>query len=134
MRQNGRCEQRFHELICTDLPADDLERLAPVDALLRGAAARDREEAASLPPRARFSECPSSGAFKADAERAMTATNGSTWPGLDHQTHELKLTFGQRALVYKSLQAVKTLGALSPQDELLNDTIQLVDLAMTEAV
>jgi hypothetical protein len=81
MRQNGRCEKRFHELICTDLPADDL------------------------------SECPSSGAFKADAERAMTATNGSMWPGLDHQTHELKLTFGQLALVYKSLQAVKTLGA-----------------------
>jgi hypothetical protein len=38
------------------------------------------------------------------------------------------------ALVHKSLQAVKTLGALPPQDELLNDTIQLVDQAMKRAV
>jgi hypothetical protein len=38
------------------------------------------------------------------------------------------------ALVYKSLQAVKTFGALPPQDELLKDTIQLVDEAMNKAV
>jgi hypothetical protein len=30
MRQNACCEQRFREWICTDLPADDLERLARV--------------------------------------------------------------------------------------------------------
>jgi hypothetical protein len=35
---------------------------------------------------------------------------------------------------YKSLQAVKTLGALPPQDELLNDTIQLVDQALNAAI
>jgi hypothetical protein len=29
---------------------------------------------------------------------------------------------------------VKTLGALPPQDELLNDTIQLVDQALNRAV
>jgi hypothetical protein len=52
----------------------------------------------------------------------------------DQQTHELKLTFGELALVYKSLQAVKTLGALPPQDELLNDTIQLVDQALSNAI
>jgi hypothetical protein len=34
----------------------------------------------------------------------------------------------------KSLQAVKTLGVLSPQDELLSDTIQLVDQALNRAV
>jgi hypothetical protein len=65
---------------------------------------------------------------------ATPATTGSTEPRRDDQTHALKLTFAQLALVYKSLQAVKTLGALPPQDELLNDTIQLVDLAMKEAV
>jgi hypothetical protein len=52
----------------------------------------------------------------------------------DAQTHELKLTFGELALIYKSLQAVKTLGALPPQDEVLNDTIQLVDQALNRAV
>jgi hypothetical protein len=30
-------------------------------------------------------------------------------------------------LIHKSLEAVKTLGALPPQDELLEDTIQAVD-------
>jgi hypothetical protein len=48
--------------------------------------------------------------------------------------HELDVTFDQLALIYKSLQAVKTLGALPPQDELLNDTIDLVDQALTRAV
>jgi hypothetical protein len=46
---------------------------------------------------------------------------------------ELKLTFSELTLIHKSLQAVKTLGALS-QDELLNDTIHVVDLALNEAV
>ena len=50
------------------------------------------------------------------------------------QTHELDLTFAELALIYKSLQAAKALGALPPQDELLNDTIQLVDQALNRAV
>lgn len=50
------------------------------------------------------------------------------------RAHELELTFDQLALIYKSLQAAKTLGALPPQDELLNDTIDLVDQALTRAV
>ena len=50
------------------------------------------------------------------------------------RAHELEVTFDQLALIYKSLQAVKTLGALPPQDELLNDTIDLVDQALTRAV
>jgi hypothetical protein len=45
--------------------------------------------------------------------------------------HEVALTFDELALIYKSLEATKTLGALPPQDELLDDTIQLVDLALT---
>jgi hypothetical protein len=50
---------------------------------------------------------------------------------------ELTLTFDELALIYKSLQAVKTLGALalpSEEDELLDDTIQLVDQALNGAI
>ena len=45
----------------------------------------------------------------------------------------LQLTFDELALIYKSLQAAKALGALPPQDELLNDRIQLVDQALNRA-
>jgi hypothetical protein len=55
-------------------------------------------------------------------------------PRSDAQTRELKLTFDELALIYKSLQAVKTLGALPPQDEVLNDAMQLVDEALNRAV
>jgi hypothetical protein len=64
---------------------------------------------------------------------APSATTGSAPRSPDTQMHELRLTFGELALIYKSLQAVKTLGALPPQDELLNDTIQLVDQALNRA-
>jgi hypothetical protein len=57
-----------------------------------------------------------------------------TMPRTDAQTHELKLTFDELALVYKSLQAVKALGALPPQDEVLNDALPLVDEALNRAV
>ena len=50
------------------------------------------------------------------------------------RAHELEVTFDQLALIYKSLQAVKTLGALPPQDELLNDTLDVVDQALKRAV
>jgi hypothetical protein len=39
MKQNARCKQRLRELTDVELPADELERLARVDALLRVAAA-----------------------------------------------------------------------------------------------
>jgi hypothetical protein len=48
--------------------------------------------------------------------------------------HALELTFDQLTLIYKSLQAVKVLGALPPEDELLDDTLQLVDQALERAV
>lgn len=50
-----------------------------------------------------------------------------------HQ-HKLQLTFDQLALIHKSLQAVRTLGVLPPRDELLDDTMELVDQALTSAV
>jgi Putative zinc-finger len=208
MNQSRAREQPLGELVDDDLPADELERLARVDALLRVAAARDRDEASvasgdgrdcerirasisaaldgelseleSIRAHEHVERCPSCAAFQADADRLTTtlrttppepvgrplavppeggsalplherrsseeplranlrlvatpAKTGSTEPRRDDQAHALRLTFGQLALVYKSLQAVKTLAALPPQDELLNDTIQLVDLAMKEAV
>jgi len=45
-----------------------------------------------------------------------------------------RLTFDQLALIHKSLQATQTLGVLPRRDELLDDTIELVDQALTEAV
>jgi hypothetical protein len=47
---------------------------------------------------------------------------------------EVRLTFDELALIYKSLEAVKTLGALPPQDELLQDTIQVVDQSLNTFV
>jgi hypothetical protein len=47
---------------------------------------------------------------------------------------EVTLTFDELTLIYKSLQAAKTLGALPPHDELLEDTIQLVDHALNRVV
>jgi hypothetical protein len=48
--------------------------------------------------------------------------------------HHLRLTFDQLALIHKSLQAVRTLAVLPPRDELLDDTIDLVDQALDHAV
>jgi hypothetical protein len=47
---------------------------------------------------------------------------------------DLRLTFDQLALVYKSLQAARTLAVLPRQDELLEDTLQLVDSALDHSV
>ena len=85
------------ELIDADLPADELDRLGRVDALLREASVFDRS-----------------------ASRATL--------------NELRLTSPELALVYKSLLAAKTLGALSLQNDLLDDTIHLVDQALQRAV
>jgi hypothetical protein len=79
-----------------ELPAEEAERLARVDALLRRVVQ-----------------------FESNHLR---------------ETYELRLGFRELSLIYKSLQAAKTLGALPPQDELLDDTIQLVDQALSRAV
>jgi hypothetical protein len=47
---------------------------------------------------------------------------------------EVRLTFDELGLIYKALEAVKTLGALPPQDELLEDTIQVVDQSLNAFV
>jgi hypothetical protein len=69
--------------------------------------------------------------------KLVTAPPAMTGPArhrADEQMHELRLSFGELALIYKSLQAARTLGALPPQDELLNDTIQIVDQALNRAL
>ena len=48
--------------------------------------------------------------------------------------HHIRLTFDQLAMIHKSLQAVRTLALLPPEDELLDDTMELVDQALSEAV
>jgi hypothetical protein len=63
----------------------------------------------------------------------VEAETGHAWHG-DTQRRRLKLTFGELVLIFKALQAVKTLDALPRQDELLDDTIDLVDRALTAAV
>ena len=50
----------------------------------------------------------------------------------EEQTHELRLTFRELTLIHRSLQAAKTLGAL-PEQELLDDTIQLVEQTLKDA-
>jgi len=62
------------------------------------------------------------------------AANNSHWDGGEGADVELKLSFQQLTLIYQSLQAVKTLGALAPQDELLQDTLHLVDLALDKGL
>src|SRR5512133_745358 len=58
---------------------------------------------------------------------------GSARHKAEEETYELQLSFGELTLIYKSLQAVKALGSLPWQDELLNDTILLVDQALSRA-
>jgi hypothetical protein len=52
----------------------------------------------------------------------------------DDRNTRLELTFGQLVLIYKSLQAVRTLAVLPLRDELLDDTMQLVDQALDRAL
>jgi hypothetical protein len=66
--------------------------------------------------------------------RTPPPSRRSTWGGGEAEDIELKLSFRQLTLIHKALHAVKTLGELPPQDELLNDTLHLVDLALDEAV
>jgi hypothetical protein len=98
------------ELIGTDLPAEEVERLARVDAVLREAA-RPKLRVVST----------------------EAATTGPARRAADEQTYQLTLTFRELAVIYKSLQAAKTLQALPPQDELLEDTLELVHQAINDA-
>lgn len=48
---------------------------------------------------------------------------------------QVELTFSvpELDLIYRSLEAIRTLGLVERQDELLTDTLQLIDAALNEA-
>jgi hypothetical protein len=82
--------------------------------------ARRRQDAAS-PPSLRLVTTP-------------PARTDSSWVPNDEQPIELKLGFRQLALIYSSLEAIRTLGLVERQDDLLTDTLQLIDAALAKAV
>jgi hypothetical protein len=127
MKRTAICGERVRELVGDDLRADQLEGLAHVDGLLRAVAAGDRAST-SGPAAKRREDRPSSRLVAPPAGHVLRPHRA------DKQTHELKLTFSELSLVYKSLQAVRTLGELPTQDELLNDTLHLVEQALQRAV
>jgi hypothetical protein len=47
---------------------------------------------------------------------------------------ELKLGFSELVLIQRSLEAVRTLGLVDGRDDLLTDTLQLIEVALEEAV
>jgi hypothetical protein len=57
----------------------------------------------------------------------------AAWIASEEQPIELKLGFRQLDLIYRSLQAIRTLGLVPRQDDLLTDTLQLIDVALEEA-
>jgi hypothetical protein len=63
-----------------------------------------------------------------------TPRREAAWVASEEQPVELQLGFRQLDLIYRSLQAVRTLGLVARQDELLTDTLQLIDVALNEAV
>jgi hypothetical protein len=106
---------------------------------------RPRADLASADPQAgtglgvmsAIEHLPAGSGFEAAPRRLSLVTppsSGSTWRGSDAEDIDLKLSFRQLTLIHKALHAVKTLGALPPQDELLNDTLHLVDLTLDRAV
>jgi hypothetical protein len=62
------------------------------------------------------------------------ARTESSWVADDEQPIELKLDFRQLVLIHRSLQAVRTLGLVERQDDLLADLLQLIDVVLEEAV
>jgi hypothetical protein len=69
-----------------------------------------------------------------DEARVLTASRGVRQRAIrDRARQELELTFDELALIYNSLRVVRTLALLPRQDELLEDTIQLVDVTMAAA-
>jgi hypothetical protein len=94
--------------------------------------------------------CPSCQAFLSGAKRLATTLQGGApaRPRLklvspapnqeptrekEGRRQKLKVSVAELALIYKSLEAAKTLHLVPPQDELLEDTMQLVDQALRNA-
>src|SRR5262245_18375905 len=58
----------------------------------------------------------------------------SSWNARGEERVPVRLTFSELALIRKALQAVKTLGSPPPQDELLTDTMQTIDVTLNAVV
>jgi hypothetical protein len=65
---------------------------------------------------------------------APPARTESSWVPNDEQPIGLKLDFRELVLIHRSLEAVRTLGLAEHQDDLLAETLQLVDVALEGAV
>lgn len=80
-----------------------------------------RERDATSPPSLRLVTTPPA--------RAETS-----WVAGDDQTIDLRLGFRELVLIYRALEAVRTLGLVERQDVLVTDTVQLIDVALEETV
>jgi hypothetical protein len=61
------------------------------------------------------------------------ARTEASWAPNDKQPIELRLDFRELVLIHRSLAAVRTLGLAEDQDDLLADTLQLIDVALEGA-
>jgi hypothetical protein len=64
---------------------------------------------------------------------AQPARKEPTWDRSHEDLVELKLGFRELVLVHRSLEAVRTLGLIEGKDDVLTDTLQLIDVALEEA-
>jgi len=80
---------------------------------------------------------PATGAASRPGLRLVTTASEHmerAWVPSEENPIELKLGFRQLDLVYRSLEAVRTLGLVERQDDLLTDTLELIDAALQGAV
>jgi hypothetical protein len=77
---------------------------------------------------------PAAVALPAAAGGVHRAAAESSWATSDRQPIELRLGFRELVLLHQSLQAIRTLGLVDWQDDLVTDTLQLIDVALEEAV
>jgi hypothetical protein len=66
-------------------------------------------------------------------EAAKQQASQELWFRSGEEPIMLKLGFLELDLIHRSLEAVRTLGLVAPQDDLLTDTLQLIDVALEEA-
>jgi hypothetical protein len=77
---------------------------------------------------------PEAAAAPAAAAVGMTSAVESSLAIRDEQPIELRLGFGELVLIHRSLQAIRTLGLVEQQDELVTDMLQLIDVALEAVV
>jgi hypothetical protein len=63
----------------------------------------------------------------------LPAQNERRWVDRAEDSIELRVAFRELVLIHKSLEAVRILGLVARQDDVLTDTLQLIDVALKEA-